>query len=166
MQLTTLVAMKTAGAEAVAQMNGFLPFLRQVGVQFVSLTPVGSVTRLPERGENGNGHGSIYAGALTAVGEAATLAALQGLLVPRYGVTPPSLRAIWVRYRRPAHGDLTARGRVVSDHDDALRALAAEGKADITAAATIEDESGAVVAEVSADYQVRVAPDGGGLPPG
>ena len=87
---------------------------------------------------------------------------MQGLLVPRYGVTPPSLRALWVRYRRPALGDLTARGRVVSDHAGALRALAADGRADVTAVATIEDESGAVVAEVTADYQVRVAPGQGG----
>ena len=158
--------MKPAGdladADAVAQMNAFLPFLRHVGVHFDALSPEGSVTRLPARRENGNGHGSIYAGALDAVGEAATNAALQGLLVPRYGVTPPSLRALWVRYRRPALGDLTARGRVVSDHAGALRALAADGRADVTAVATIEDESGAVVAEVTADYQVRVAPGQGG----
>ena len=75
--------------EALDSMNGFLPFLEHVGVEFVTLDPDAAVVRLPDQTTNGNGHGSVYAGALGAVGEAATLAAVQGLVVPRHGIIPP-----------------------------------------------------------------------------
>ncbi len=142
--------------DVVGVMNAYLPFLRHIGIEFVTIDPHAAVVRLPDQPTNGNGHGSVYAGALAALGEAATLAALQGLVVPRHGIIPPLLRGQWIRCRQPATGDLTATAAVTTEHRTALADLEQHGRCELTAVATITNRDGDTVAEITADYQVRL----------
>lgn len=128
-------------------------FVERIGVKALVMEPRRVKLGLPLEG-NSNHIGSIYAGALFTVAE------LPGgaLFLTTFDVERfyPVLKAMNIRFRRPAFTDVTVE---VSLAEDDVQRIANEaecqGKAEFTLNAEVRDADDRVVAETEGVYQLR-----------
>jgi acyl-coenzyme A thioesterase PaaI-like protein len=128
-------------------------FVARCGLRAHRLAPRRVKLGIPLKG-NENHIGTMYAGALFTVAEIPGGA----LYLTTFDVEKfyPVLKAMNIRFRRPAASDVTV--EVVLSEGEAAR-IAAEaetrGKAEFILKAAVEDAEGAVVAETEGIYQLR-----------
>ena len=128
-------------------------FVERIGVQALVMEPRRVKLRLPLEG-NSNHIGSIYAGALFTVAE------LPGgaLFLTTFDVERfyPVLKAMQIRFRRPAFTDVTV--EVFLPEEEAQR-IAGEaerlGKSEFILKTEVRDANDGVVAETEGIYQLR-----------
>ena len=139
--------------EAAAFMEKPFAFVERAGVKAIVMEPRRIKLRLPMEG-NTNHIGSIYAGALFTVAE------LPGgaLFLTTFDVSRfyPVLKAMNIRFRRPAFTDVTVDVALTEDEaqriaDEAER----QGKSEFTLSAEVRDADDRVVAETEGIYQLR-----------
>jgi acyl-coenzyme A thioesterase PaaI-like protein len=144
-----------------------LPFNRLVGLE-AGAEGSGFLVCLPDGPQYTNHLGTVHAGALLAVAEAASGAFLARQLGPGAGFVPV-VRRLEARFRRPARGRVSARCTVPTEEVERWSAeLAARGR--VSAPVTIEvvDAAGAVVLLAAAEWFIArgepgVRPDAPGV---
>ncbi|MBL8612335.1 MAG: DUF4442 domain-containing protein [Myxococcales bacterium] len=128
-----------------------LPFVRRVG----AVADEGGGLALPDDASLHNHVGTVHAGALFTLGEAASGVAVAGVVAALGGL--PLAKSATIQYRRPASGRVTAKG-ALREGVDAIRARVAEaGKTTFEVGVTIADGAGEPVAEMTVTWHLRAA---------
>ncbi len=118
-----------------------LPFNAFVGIQ--SATGPGQLLSLPAGGQYLNHLGTVHASAQLALAEATSGEFLLRAVGSMAGVAPV-VRRLESKFRKPAHGALTSTVTTGPEVIDQVRAdLAAKGRAMVSVAVELHDESGA-----------------------
>ena len=146
-------------AAARRVLQELVPFNTYLGLEVIEVGAGGAAVRLPDRRELQNHVGMQHAAALFAAGEAASGAAVAGLLVARYGpeltgVTPLATGAE-IRYLRPAKGPIVAAGEAREEPAGVIGRLESEGKVEFPVRVTLSDPRGRAVAEMTVRWYVR-----------
>jgi thioesterase domain-containing protein len=128
-------------------------FVERIGLRALVMDPRRVKLELPLAG-NANHIGSIYAGALFTVAE------LPGgaLFLTTFDVERfyPVLKAMAIRFRRPAFTDVTVEASLSETEAARIAAEAdASGKAEFILKTEIRDADGQVVAQTEGVYQLR-----------
>lgn len=149
-----------AGLEAARRMlEELVPLNAHLGLKVTEVGVGRAEVGLPDRRELKNHVGTQHAAALFAAGEAASGAAVAGLLVSRYGpelggVTPLAVGAE-IRYRRPAKGPIAAASEVQEEPEGLMGRLESEGKVQFSVRVGLSDPNGRAVAEMTVRWYVR-----------
>jgi acyl-coenzyme A thioesterase PaaI-like protein len=133
-----------------------VPFARHTGVQATDAGR-GTSTALLREGPNVINHvGTLHAGALYTLGEAASGIAMAGAVAPLILAVRPVASEAQIRYLKPAKGTITATGKVRENVDELVQQLNAVGKVTLTVDVVMQDENGVVVAEMVVTWHVRM----------
>ncbi len=135
----------------VAQLVASLPFNQRIGL---GVDDEGRVL-LEDDATLHNHVGTVHAGALFTLGEAASGVAI-GPIVEALGAAPIAKKAS-IDYLRKARGRVRAEGRV-AEAVDAIRArLVAEGRTTFDVDVELRDDAGVEVAHVVVTWHIRAA---------
>jgi thioesterase domain-containing protein len=146
-----------AQSEVLDAVNGAVPFARHAGIAVVDIAPGAATAALAERVEVTNHVGTVHAGALFALADAASGAAVLGALGDRLFATRMVVREASIRYVAPARGAVTARAEAAGV-DALLAALDTDGRADVPVTVVLEAD-GRTVAEVAVTWNLRALSD-------
>jgi len=140
---------------AKALLEGSIPFVANTGLRVLELRRGHVKCSMPAAG-NANHLGTMYAGALF------TLAELPGgaLFLSSFDAERfyPVVKALDLRFLKPAQGDITVTVGLSDARIAELQALAdARGKAEFALDAALVDEAGEVVAQSHGVYQIRAS---------
>jgi acyl-coenzyme A thioesterase PaaI-like protein len=128
-------------------------FVERIGLKALQLEPRRVTLGLPLAG-NENHIGSMYAGALFTVAEIPGGA----LYLTTFDVAKfyPVLKAMNIRFRRPAKSDVTVTVALTAAEAGRIaREAEARGKSEFVLEAGVKDADGQVVAETKGIYQLR-----------
>ena len=147
------MTMVLSPADAKAFIEKPFAFVERIGLQALIMEPRRVKLGLPLEG-NANHIGSIYAGALFTVAE------LPGgaLFLTTFDVERfyPVLKAMNIRFRRPAFTDVTVEVALPVAESERIAAEAeAQGKAEFILKTEVRDADDHVVAETEGIYQLR-----------
>jgi acyl-coenzyme A thioesterase PaaI-like protein len=142
-----------APSEVLDAVNDAVPFARHAGIAVVDLAPGAATATLAEQVEVTNHVGTVHAGALFAVADSASGAAVLGALGDRLFSTRMVVREATIRFVAPARGQVTARAEAAGAVD-AVAALDTDGRADVPVTVILEAD-GRTVAEVSVTWNLR-----------
>lgn len=112
------------------QLGRSVPFARLLGIDIDVLDHDAAHARLAAQPQLASHIGSVHAGALFGVCEAAAGAALAGAMAPVIMRTRIVVRDARIDYLKPAHGELQARARLAEDGELLLQRLLRDGRAD------------------------------------
>jgi acyl-coenzyme A thioesterase PaaI-like protein len=133
-----------------------IPAMHRLGIRIVELREDFVAGTAPLAG-NLNYQSSMYAGTLFGLGEA--LGA--GLFIANFDLSrfTATVRAVQIRYRRPAMTDVRAEASLDASTIARIKREAEEaGKTEFVLHAELTDTAGAVVTTTQATYQVRALP--------
>jgi uncharacterized protein (TIGR00369 family) len=134
-----------------------VPFAGLVGVDVQTVDDGTATARLEERPAVHNHIGTLHAGALFTLGEAASGAAMAGAFAPVLLSVRPVAADARIVYRRPARGTVTAAADVVGEPADLLAELERVGKVRFRVDVRMEDERQREVATMEVDWHVSRA---------
>lgn len=132
-----------------------VPFARHVGVEVTNVGPGVASATLPEGPQLMNHVGTQHAAALFAVAEAASGAAVAGLIADIITTVTPLAKTARIQYLKPARGPITASARIDGDAAEMRAKLDQAGKTEFAVKVDLEDGSGVRVAEVEVNWHVR-----------
>lgn len=137
-----------------------LPFNSFLGIE---IAPDSSrLLRLPAGAQYLNHLGTVHASAQLALAEAASGEFLLRALGPASGVVPV-VRRLEAKFRKPANGAVTSTVSTPPETLEQLRTdLAAKGRAIITVAVELHDESGAHTLSATVEWFITQASDATG----
>lgn len=138
------------------QMNGAVPFAAHVGIEIEQIGAGTARATLEQREAVSNHIGSLHAGAMFTLGEAASGAALAGALAEVILETRPVAAGAQIDYCKIAKGALTATAEVQARPEDLLATLRAAGKVAFEVAVDICDESQESVARMVVHWHVSM----------
>ena len=127
-------------------LSAIVPFNTLVGVRIVEVGEGTSRCALTQETQLDNHIGTLHAGALFTVAEAASGAAIAGLLGDRIAQITPIARGAQIRYLKPARETVEASATVAASDEKSVQV-----DVDIT------DGSGTVVAQMSVDWVLKPA---------
>src|SRR5689334_20568028 len=105
------------------------PFLGHLGMQIVEAKIDDVVLKLPLRRELTNHAGMIHGGAQYCLGEATAATLASVMFLEELGTINVLTAHAAITYRRPSHGDLTARTASTAEEHERVRAeFAAQGR--------------------------------------
>ncbi|HEU4412088.1 MAG TPA: DUF4442 domain-containing protein [Polyangiaceae bacterium] len=134
---------------------GSLPFNQHLGLDVVEAGPGVGHVRLPGSDSLKNHVGTQHAGALFTAGEAASGAAIAGLVADSGGALVPLAKSAHIDYLKAASGPIDARATVRGDIG-ALRARArSEDRLEIEVEVALEDGAGVRVAALVVQWVLR-----------
>ena len=133
-----------------------VPFATHVGIELEVIEKGRAVARLPWRPEGLNHIGTQHAGALFALGEAASGAAMAGAFAPILLEIRPVAAEATIRFLAVAKGIVRAEAAVVGDPDDLLRAVKSDGKAVFQVAVNLMSDDQSKVAEMMVGWHVSM----------
>lgn len=126
-----------------------LPFVRKVG----AVADDAGGLALPDDPTLHNHVGTVHAGALFTLGEAASGVAVTSVVAALGGL--PLAKSATIAYRRPASGRVVAKG-ALREEVEAIRARVAEaGKTTFDVDVTLTDGVGEVVATMTVTWHLR-----------
>jgi uncharacterized protein (TIGR00369 family) len=132
-----------------------VPFAAYVGVEVLEVDAGRGRCRLTQVPHLGNHVGTLHAGALFTLAEAASGAAIVGLLGDRMAEVTPVARSAQIRYLKPARDTVLASAATAEPADELLRRVDADGRADTMVAVRIENEDGVLVCEMDVEWHLR-----------
>jgi acyl-coenzyme A thioesterase PaaI-like protein len=133
-----------------------LPFNRFLGIQ--AATEPAQLLRLPSGGQYLNHLGTVHASAQLALAEASSGEFLLRALGPADGIVPV-VRHLEAKFRKPANGEITSTVTTPPEVLDQLRAdLAAKGRALVSVAVELHDESGVHTLSATVEWFIVRAP--------
>lgn len=132
-----------------------VPFAGLTGVELVELEPGRAVARLTQRPEVGNHLGTLHAGALFTLGEAASGGAMTGTFAERILSVRPVAAEARITYAKAARGIVTATATATEAPEQLKARLDAEGKVKFDVTVDIADEQGQLVAGMTVAWHVR-----------
>ena len=138
-----------------AQMGAGVPFAAHAGVTLDELGPKGGAAVIALADETKNHIGSLHAGALFTVGEAASGAAMAGAFAKVIMAVRPVAANAKIDYLRTAKSAVRAEARVEGDVPALRAALEEDGKVRYAVAVSLTDEGGAEVATMSVDWHLK-----------
>ena len=115
-----------------------------------------AVARLPFRPEGLNHIGTQHAGALFALGEAASGAAMAGVFAPMLLEIRPVAAEAAIRYLAVAKGPVRAEASVSDDADALLHSVKTDGKTVFRVFVNMTGEDRTRVAEMTVDWHVSM----------
>lgn len=134
---------------AAAELVVGLPFNVRIGL----LAEEDGHLALPDDPTLTNHVGTVHAGALFTLGEAASGVAIAEA-VAALGAMPIAKNAT-IAYRRPAKGRIRARGKIIEDLEAIRTRLQAEGKTAFDVAVSVTDADGTEVAQMTVTWHLR-----------
>jgi uncharacterized protein (TIGR00369 family) len=144
------------------QIGRSVPFARLLGIEIEVLCSDGARTRLAHRPQLANHVGSLHAGALFGVCEAAAGAALAGATAAVIMRTRIVVCDARIDYLKPAQGDVQAQARLAEDGTALLQRLLADGRAeaevDVGATCCTGEGTQVLVARASFRWHLRLQP--------
>jgi uncharacterized protein (TIGR00369 family) len=139
----------------LAHLRTSVPFADHVGIELDTIDPGRAIARLPERLDSTNHIGSVHAGALFTLAEAASGAAMAGALAPVLLAVRPVTSRAEIVYRRIARGPLEAIAEVSTPADDLLAELAANGHCQFPVTVSVQDADRTEVASLTVEWHVK-----------
>lgn len=138
-----------------AQLQTSVPFATHVGIELTAIEQGRAVARLAERSECANHIGSVHAGALFTLAEAASGAAMAGALAPVLMTVRPVTARAEMTYRKIARGALEAIAQVDADPADLMARLERDGRCQFPVMVAIRDEAGDEVATLAVEWNAK-----------
>lgn len=138
------------------QLSSSVPFAKHVGVELDTIEKGRAVAHLPFRPENLNHIGTQHAGALFALGEAASGAAMAGAFAPILLEIRPVAAEAAIRYLAVAKGPVRAEASVSDDAEALLRSVKTDGKTVFRVLVDMTGEDQTRVAEMTVDWHVSM----------
>ena len=138
-----------------AHLSTAVPFANTVGVKLEEITAEGARASLEQSKATSNHIETQHAGAMFTLGEAASGAALAGVLAPVILQSRPVAKDARISYVKIAKGTLTAHGKAERSSADLLAELGSEGKVVFDVAVDIQDADGDTVAEMVVAWHVK-----------
>ena len=140
----------------LAQLRTAVPFATHAGVALEALDDREGRARLAFAPERLNHVGTLHAGAIFTLGEAASGAAMAGALAPVLLSARPLASGATISYQRPARGDLTAIARTRRPASELLDEIQQTGRTVFPVDVTIADDDGTTVATMEVAWHVSV----------
>jgi len=144
------------------QLDRSVPFARLLGIDIDALDHDTAHARLAAQPQIASHIGSVHAGALFGVCEAAAGAALAGAMAPVIMRARIVVRDARIEYLKPAHGEVQARARLAEDGELLLQRLLRDGRAeaevDVSACCQGADGTTMPVARASFRSHLRLQP--------
>ena len=138
-----------------ARLTAGVPFAEHCGVSLEKLDRGSATATLPFRQTALNHIGTQHAGALFAVGEAASGAAMARLFADVLGRVRPVAGEATIRYLKPAKGNVRAEAATGGEPEGLLRSLRDEGRVAFPVTVELLDsESGEKLAEMTVRWRV------------
>ena len=136
-------------------MDKSVPFATVTGVELVEVSPERGVARLAKRPEVENHIQTMHAGAMFTLGEAASGAALGGVLGDQLMAARPVAADASIKYLKTGKTDLTATATANSDAETIRKELADVGKVVFDIKVAITDAEDVTVAEMMVNWHVK-----------
>ncbi|MEM6306310.1 MAG: DUF4442 domain-containing protein [Pseudomonadota bacterium] len=137
-----------------AHLDAAVPFARHVGVRLLEIGDGTASAELEQREEVSNHIGSMHAGAMFTLGEAASGAALAGALAPVILEMRPVAAMGQIVYRKVAKGKLVAQARASQTGAALMAAIEADGKVAFDVVVDVRDAEGDTVVEMTVNWYV------------
>lgn len=138
------------------QLGGSVPFAKHVGVEIVAIEKGRARAHLPSRAQGMNHIGSQHAGALFALGETASGAAMAGAFASMLFEIRPVAAEAAIRYLAIANGPIRAEATIGGDTDSLLAGIMSAGKVRFPVEVAMTDEAGTRVAEMTVSWHVSM----------
>ena len=136
-------------------MDKSVPFATVTGVELVEVSPERGVARLAKRPEVENHIQTMHAGAMFTLGEAASGAALGGVLGELLMSARPVAADASIKYLKTGKTDLTATATANSDAETIRKELSEVGKVVFDINVAITDAEDMTVAEMAVNWHVK-----------
>ena len=136
-------------------MDKSVPFAKVTGVELVEVSPRRGVAALKKRPEVENHIQTMHAGAMFTLGEAASGAALGGVLGDQLMAARPVAADASIKYLKTGKTDLTATAVANRDAEAIRQELADVGKVVFDINVAIADAEGVTVAEMVVNWHVK-----------
>ncbi|WP_440959066.1 DUF4442 domain-containing protein [Oceanicaulis sp. LC35] len=136
-------------------MDKSVPFAKVTGVELVELSPERGVARLKKRPEVENHIQTMHAGAMFTLGEAASGAALGGVLGELLMSVRPVAADASIKYLKTGKTDLIATATANADAEAIRKELAEVGKVVFDINVAITDAETVTVAEMVVNWHVK-----------
>lgn len=136
-------------------MSDSVPFAKYTGVELQEVSPERGVATLAKRGEVENHIQTMHAGAMFTLGEAASGAALGGVLADQLLAARPVAANASIKYVKTAKTDLTAVATASIPAAEALKTLSETGKVVFDINVDIRDAEENTCAEMTVAWHVK-----------
>jgi uncharacterized protein (TIGR00369 family) len=137
------------------QFNAVVPFNRTAGVEVIEMDGGRAVARIAQAPERLNHVGTLHAGALFTLADAASGAVMVSLFGARLADLFFVVRDAEIAFLKPARGTITARAETTEPIDRIDTRIARDGRTDTPVAVTLTDERGLEVARVTVRWHLR-----------
>ncbi|MEM9421445.1 MAG: YiiD C-terminal domain-containing protein [Pseudomonadota bacterium] len=137
------------------QLEATVPFATFIGVKIEAVEEGGGVASLQQVDDVSNHIGSMHAGAMFTLGEAASGAALAGALLDRLMAVRPVAAKAEISYLAIAKGALIATAKTSDPVATIKDRLDADGKVRFDIEVSIKDSAGTEVATMCVDWHVK-----------
>lgn len=141
--------------QLLEQILGAIPFNRHLGLVSVHADEHRGVVRMPEAEPLKNHVGTVHAGALFTVAEAASGAAVIGAFGPLLGSVTTLARDASITYLKRAVGEITATASLAEPAADVVTRLERDGKAVFEVGVELTDPTGVKVAAFRINWHLR-----------
>jgi uncharacterized protein (TIGR00369 family) len=135
--MTTPAPSPATLAQLTELLGQVVPFAAHADVEVTEVLDGRATARLEPTDHHCNHVGTVHAGALFTLAEAASGAAMSGVLAERILEFAPVVRTAAITYRRPASGSLLATGQVGREPDEIRADLDEAGRTDVAVAVTV-----------------------------
>lgn len=136
-------------------MTDNVPFAGYIGVKLQEISPERGVATLAKRSEVENHIQTMHAGAMFTLGEAASGAAMGGVLADQLLSARPVAANATIKYVKTAKTDLTAIAKASMPAADALKTLSEEGKVVFDVNVGIQDADKNTCAEMTVAWHIK-----------
>jgi acyl-coenzyme A thioesterase PaaI-like protein len=137
-----------------AHLGKAVPYATHTGVELLEIGDGMATARLAQRPETENHIKGQHAGAMFTLGEAASGAAVAGILAPVISQMRPVAAMAEITYRKFAQGTLVATATASRSGPELLAALNADGKVTFDVIINIRDAEGDSVVEMKINWYV------------
>jgi acyl-coenzyme A thioesterase PaaI-like protein len=141
--------------EILEALAAAVPFNRYLGLEYVAVGSGSAEIRLIDREEHRNHVGTLHAGALFSVAEAASGAAFVAAFAERLAAIVPVVESAEIRFSAPARGTITAHARLTTPADVLLGELDRDGRTRPPVEVRLVDASGKEVAAMTVLWNVK-----------
>ncbi len=132
-----------------------VPFAKFIGVELQEVSGERGVATLVKRGEVENHIQTMHAGAMFTLGEAASGAAMGGLLADQMLSVRPVAANASIKYVKTAKTDITAIAKASVSQEAALGTLNADGKVVFDVHVDIQDADANTCAEMTVAWHIK-----------
>ena len=137
-----------------SHLDSAVPFATHTGVKLLEIGDGVASAELDQRNEVSNHIGSMHAGAMFTLGEAASGAALAGAFGPAIMQMRPVAATAKIAFKKVAHGLLTAHAKASQGGAELMQAIETDGKVAFDINVDVQDASGDTVVEMTVNWYV------------